>query len=326
MTGERLIWVDRMRGLAILSVVIQHLTYYYQNDFMYHKLIGIVNMSIFFFISGFIWAKTARIETWNDGLHYVIKKTIQLMLPFIVWTFIVAPYFFQTNWETWTFAKIVDEFVNPHLWFLLTLYGYTFYFVIFKIFNKQGGVKTGILFWMTVLFILTAIWYKWHMFKLATLYLPYFALGTLVSQKNLTEKLASNRILSTLSLLSVFLLLGYWESGHTSLLNIGIKLIVSLSMILVTYAVCNKLNWNKYFDKFILMCGKYSLAIYIMHWSFLHIIDEKPLIVQNELIAFIPMLIIAILICYTCVLFKNIIALFPVADFLLFGNYKKQKS
>lgn len=139
MAGERLIWVDRMRGLAILSVVIQHLTYYYQNDFMYHKLIGIANMSIFFFISGFIWAKTARIETWNDGLHYVIKKTIQLMLPFIVWTFIVAPYFFQTNWETWTFAKIVDEFVNPHLWFLLALYGYTFYFVIFKIFNKQGG-------------------------------------------------------------------------------------------------------------------------------------------------------------------------------------------
>lgn len=29
--SNRIAWIDRMRGLAILSVVVQHLTYYFDN-------------------------------------------------------------------------------------------------------------------------------------------------------------------------------------------------------------------------------------------------------------------------------------------------------
>ena len=37
-----------MCGLAILSVVIQHLTYSFQNEFVYYKIIGISNMGLSF--------------------------------------------------------------------------------------------------------------------------------------------------------------------------------------------------------------------------------------------------------------------------------------
>jgi fucose 4-O-acetylase-like acetyltransferase len=67
---ERLIWVDRMRGLAILSVVIQHLTYYYLNDIIYHKLIGISNMAVFFFISGYILEKTTEIKNIKEYISF----------------------------------------------------------------------------------------------------------------------------------------------------------------------------------------------------------------------------------------------------------------
>lgn len=321
---QRLTWIDRMRGLAILSVVIQHLTYYYQNEFVYHKLIGIANMAVFFFISGYIWEKTARVGTFNEGFSYLMKKTIQIMLPFIVWTFFVTPYFFQTEWKSWNLNQIICEFTQPHLWFLLTLYGYSFYFILFRLIDKWGGVKSAILFWIIANSLLSIIWYKFGVFKFATLYMPYFAIGTILSNTNRSETILSNKIVTATSLFSIFLLLDFWESGHTNILNIMIKLLISIGTITVTYAICTRMQWNHYWDNFIIKCGKYSLSIYVMHWSFLHIFDAKPTIVQNELIAFVLILAIAILICYTCILFKDIISLFPTANMILFGERKNK--
>lgn len=67
---QRLLWIDRMRGLAILSVVIQHLTYYYQNDFIYHKLIGISNMALFFFVSGYSGTKHRLYNSCKKQLNF----------------------------------------------------------------------------------------------------------------------------------------------------------------------------------------------------------------------------------------------------------------
>lgn len=145
---NRIIWIDRMRGLAILSVVIQHLTYCFENQFVYHKLIGISNMAVFFFISGYIIEKTSRIENTKDFFIFLKKKTIQLMLPFIMWQFIVRKFFFVTDWQMLTWSDIMDGFIHPSLWFLLTLYGYMFAFAGFRIIanleikrlhNKWGG-------------------------------------------------------------------------------------------------------------------------------------------------------------------------------------------
>lgn len=138
---ERLIWIDRMRGLAILSVVIQHLSNYFLNDFIYHKLIGISNMAVFFFISGYILDKTTDIKNIKEYIQFVWKKTIQLMLPFLVWGIIVNKYFFSNSWEAITMDSIINEFINPHLWFLLTLYGYCLLFPIYQLIIKWGGGK-----------------------------------------------------------------------------------------------------------------------------------------------------------------------------------------
>lgn len=138
---ERLAWIDRMRGLAILSVVIQHSTNYFVGDFVYAKVIGIANMAVFFFISGFIWEKTARVETLSAAGKFLVKKTRQLFLPLVVWNF-VSPFFFTTDWQMLTLADVVETYHEPHLWFLLTLYGYAFYFAAFRIFSKWGGRKS----------------------------------------------------------------------------------------------------------------------------------------------------------------------------------------
>lgn len=92
---SRIEWIDRMRGLAILSVVIQHLTPNFCNEFVYYKLISISNMALFFFVSGYILNMTTKTETINDILLFLRKKTIQLLFPLIVYQLIVTQYFFS---------------------------------------------------------------------------------------------------------------------------------------------------------------------------------------------------------------------------------------
>lgn len=132
---NRIIWIDRMRGLAILSVVIQHLTYCFENQFVYHKLIGISNMAVFFFISGYIIEKTSRMTSLQDIRLFLKKKTIQLMLPFIMWQFVVRKFFFATDWQIITWNDVAEGFAHPTLWFLLTLYGYMFAFAGLNLIN-----------------------------------------------------------------------------------------------------------------------------------------------------------------------------------------------
>lgn len=323
---ERLIWVDRMRGLAILSVVIQHLTYYFQNEFIFHKLIGISNMALFFFISGFILDTTAKINSPKESAVFLGKKSIQLLLPFAVWTFIVDNYFFRPEWSAISIDSIVAEFINPHLWFLPILFCFSILFIFYKsgikMAGKGGGGKVAILFWGLATVALFLLWYRWGILKMAALYIVYFAGGVIISRFNSIDKLFRNQILSTIALAVIFLVLPFWQSGATSITNIIIKMAVSFGVILIVYNLCTRLTWNKYWNDFILACGKYSLAIYVSHWAFLHIFDSKPTIVQNELVAFLPILGYAILICFTCILFKKLIHLFPAADLALFGEYK----
>lgn len=322
---ERIPWIDRMRGLAILSVVIQHLSYNYVNvgEFVFLKLIGISNMAVFFFISGYIWDQTARINNLKEGTSYFLKKTVQIFLPFVVWTFLVYPYFFQTDWEIWNIAQIKNEFEEPHLWFLLTLYGYSFYFVAFKLINIKSR-WAGILFWGGILLVLGIVWYKYKFFKMETLYMPYFAFGVLLSQTNLVNRLFLNKLVPTLAFFSIFILTMFWVSGATSLTNVVIKLIVSFSVISLVYLITNQFTWNKYVNDFIVNCGKQSLAIYVIHWSFLALLHEKLEIIHNELLAFIPVLLFAVLISYVCMFLRNCIKFSPFLSTLLFGDFKKK--
>lgn len=319
---KRLVWVDRMRGLAILSVVVQHLTFYFQNEFIFHKLIGISNMALFFFISGFILETTAKITTLKESALFLLKKSSQLLLPFAVWTFFADKYFFQTEWAALSADSILSEIINPHLWFLPTLFCFSILFTINKFSIKGGGGRFSILFWGFIAVTLLLIWYRWGILKMSALYIIYFAAGTILSQNKSVDKLFQNQILATLALAIIVLCLPFWQSGATSMINISTKIAISFSVILIIYNLCTRLTWSKWWDKFILECGKFSLAIYVSHWCFLHIFDTKPTIVQNELLVFIPIFGFAILICLTCILFKKIVQLFPAADFLLFGEYK----
>lgn len=54
-----------MRGLAILSVVLQHVSYYFDSpeQITFLNLIALCNMGVFFFVSGCILEKTCKVSS-----------------------------------------------------------------------------------------------------------------------------------------------------------------------------------------------------------------------------------------------------------------------
>lgn len=107
-----------MRGIAMFSVVVQHMTNYLPGDYVYQKLIAISNMAVFFFVSGYIINQTARIGNLKQAFEFVWKKTKPLVIPLLFWGLIVNHYFFTTDWHLLTIDDIVNEWHRPALWFL----------------------------------------------------------------------------------------------------------------------------------------------------------------------------------------------------------------
>lgn len=83
MLKERLHWIDIMRGMAMLFVVMQHMSAYLYYDYLYYKFITIVDIGIFFFVSGYILDKVVCLNSFYEVLIFILKKTIQLMVPFL---------------------------------------------------------------------------------------------------------------------------------------------------------------------------------------------------------------------------------------------------
>lgn len=89
---ERLIYIDVLRGIAILSVVLGHVFYYcgYRETILCTSIYS-CHMSLFMFISGFCAMWTYKVNTHRELYRYIFLKVRMILFPFIVWSVLVGP-------------------------------------------------------------------------------------------------------------------------------------------------------------------------------------------------------------------------------------------
>lgn len=160
--------------------------------------------------------------------------------------------------------------------------------------------------------------------KLATLYIVYFAAGSLVADYAKLERMMLKPSVIALCFFGVVLATDFWTSGATSIINVVLKVVVSFCVICLLYVVCSTWQWNRYIDGFVQGCGRESLAIYVVHWPFVHIATKLSLS-DNEVIGMGVNILIAIAVCYTCFLVKRLMSSSKYLDLLFFGNNKAIK-
>jgi len=109
------LWLDLLKGIAMIAVVIDHLYSYYQNSsIQYHT--GF-HVSLFILIAGF----TSAISIQNRGgvvnFSYIFKRILKIFIPYLIATLIYCLFYRYFNLLT-IFQKIITFSVAGPLYFV----------------------------------------------------------------------------------------------------------------------------------------------------------------------------------------------------------------
>lgn len=149
MTKERELWVDVVKGLAILGVVLQHsfqrtINYYGMEDSVWlnisNTLINSVNMQWFFAVSGYVYF-LRRDKYLKDTRFFVKTRFVDLIIPYlifgpVIWLgkFLLSAYVHkQVGIE-----NLLEMFYKPvaFMWFIYALF---FIEVLIFMIDKWGA-------------------------------------------------------------------------------------------------------------------------------------------------------------------------------------------
>ncbi len=187
-------YVDTLRGVAILLVVLGHTMTGCTNDakesFLYN-IIWSLQMPLFVLISGYVTRYGSRIESGKELWKYMERRTLSYVLPWFVWSVLVRGVLFSEHnylnieWLLWH--------MDSGYWFLITIWTISLIFGVSSFFSKkiikQSSIKRQAvllgfyLLGMAILGLVGLLWGgSFFAIKLTIYYMPFFFVGFLYGQ------------------------------------------------------------------------------------------------------------------------------------------------
>lgn len=284
--------IDRVRGAAILLVMLGHTmtgcTSGAESSFLY-KIIWSLQMPLFFLISGYVTRYSREISDWSVLVRQLGRRTLQLLLPFAVWTFLVRgllfgqTYFLNVGW--------LIRHMDSGYWFLFSLWtiSVVYLFSVFlsgKLLRGKRLFGTIILFGLLLaLLALLAFWQGTDFLglKLTLYYSAFYLLGALAGA--LIEKIAFHQkvlFIGTLVSIVIWLsLLAYFDfySSADDLLHIALRAFSSLLGCVVVFgiaAACRHRKGERLPRRGLQWVGSHTLELYLVHYLCLNLIRPDP--------------------------------------------------
>ena len=332
MKVNRLEFIDRMKGIAILLVIMSHIIAYNNIDGGVNssllKIICSFHLPLLFILSGYIaslgWDK---IVSLTSLINFVCKKSYTLLLPLLTWTLIVNKYFFAPHFEAITTADLLKTVVLPDLWFLQILFEIQFLFGLFcflsHYWNKNGGLFVSIIFFGIVFLLLVAGYLLIDTVHFSTLilYTSFFFLGSFISKYAVLERFIMKTNVFAIALVLFLVLATHWSMQGNTIDDI-LKVMLSAGAFIVLLHLTKKVNGtNSFIDSQIQLFGKESLAIYLMQFFLTSkILFLSELEGYNVYIQLVLLVAITIPIAYLCVLVHRIVQKSYFLDFILYGK------
>lgn len=330
---ERLVYIDILKGIAIILVVMGHMfvpyTDYLQSPV--NQMIYSVHMPLFIFLSGLVFRLSQSKKVIRTT---IIKRVLSLLLPFFCFS---AVYCFSKN-ISYIDMLLKNELHNGY-WFTLVLFEIILISIIVEYvltFIKQGGVKLRIDIIINVAITLTLLFIakteiiqepfktlfstdkvaKFYMFfQMGKFMRTYFIIGSIFRKQWLYN-------ICVISYFVLFLRYGY-DLQYTNI----ISFILPCCGILV---LTNLVERNQdYFNRYGILAkfGKNSLEIYLIHFLILSTIPKEIIDCFGNVYLQIFVLFFLSIICIAISLL--IAKIIHCSDFLNFvllgkGNYQKK--
>ena len=331
---QRTLWIDQLRGLAIILVVIGHLIQFngLGTDNPVFEIIYTFHMPLFFAISGCVAEKTTHIQTFRSFLKFEKKKIIAIGFPWIIWGLVISKCVFTSEWPTYSISEVISFLKNGGLWFLGDLLCLSIIYGVHKwiydILQNHFVLSLIVPFAVTIIIMLGTIFL--HIRSVNILLWTFsFYTGVLLARYNKLFAFCLKKSIVTFSLLIFVTFAGHWNFIGTAIDDLYKLICSTCAIIIFSYFFVRQGDIiNTKVSKMFTLFGNYSLCIYVIQFYIASLFTPKLNIYItydiniNPIVLFLITFAIAIIICYVCTWIAKYIKCFPLLDLLLLGNHR----
>lgn len=331
--SQRINYIDRMKGLAILLVVMGHIYLFSmgKSDCVLYRFIGSFHMCFFMFLSGLVVASGISSPFWS--MKKLMKKIIALIVPMFVFGLIFTMSLGEID-SCDTFLHKFLTFINAPekagYWYLMSLSMFYLSLQLFRL-NRWNNYLVDILI-ACITFVLFFIGWKYTAQK----YDPFclldcgnnylaFIFGVFSTKYGLIEKIINNNWCYTVSFIGYIVLFGY--VCPVSVVNSLLKhVIVPLFAIVVILTVfIRRENDNSIIERCLEFLGKQTLDIYILHYFLIVnlnfvVIDRWFQETGNFILSGMFVFMVSLLIAYITIGFGYIIHKSSIIEKIVYGK------
>ena len=296
---KRINYIDRMKGMAILVVVLAHVFLFSldMGNSLVFRFCASFEMPLFMFVSGFV----AYINPQMGGRKKLTKRFVSYICPAFMLSYILALYGFVVlgNRD----VNVIDTLTGG-LWYLKAL---AFFVCLQAVLMKCKKIWIEL---VVIAFAECAFLIGWKtcpiLHQLLCLehcffFYPFFMMGYYFRRFNLVEMLKAKNWIFTISLIGFICLLNANIEIH-ALRFISERIVrPTLAILTITYLFAIRENENSKVEQWLNNIGTKTLDIYIYHGTFVlgaYSCFDMKFIKQNEIMMANPLsyLIVAILI------------------------------
>lgn len=309
-TIKRLPYIDQLKGVAIILVVVAHFIavgnlYKTISKELFFDFANQYCMPIFFFLSGLVIKQEKK-----NVCKYLLIKVRAVLIPFLVWGTLITLY------KQTTILDFFCDYRKMGYWFLWVL----FFFYVFQIMfsSISALVNKRNKWWLDLVilivgFVVLKVGYhfmprSWNCFLGYILwldYIIYFMVGMLIKKYNVVDKAFTAHIFYAIAFVVLLIL----ELFNIQFNYINVVMSFCVIFIFCVFFYYTQENWMTNGLAYI---GRYSLSIYVMHFFLLPYIHLDPIVewlnlTNNYIVEGVLLLASAILVCVFCILGDHIL-------------------
>lgn len=317
--NTRLNYLDTLRGVAIIMIVLGHMerglisagiNTGYAN--ILDTILYSIHLPLMFILSGIVESIFGKLKNNKTSyFHYLKKNIISLYIPYLIFIYLywfIKMYIFSGNNEA-SFNDIFHLFHNGKwvFWFLLSLLSIKIVHGLFEKYIKNKYISTIFFVTVYIVSIFTNIkiidWLSYGLF---------YNIGYLINENKILEKNKKKTLIINPILLLVGLVTLNLSQIKIQMLLIGIP----------TSIILLNMFYDKNNLKFLQICGKYSMVIYLCHTLLTSLIRTIFLSIGITNFTFLLILgtIVAVVASLLPVLIYNKIKIFKFIEYLFYPN------
>lgn len=308
-------WVDSLKGLLIVLVVVGHIISGNEREQPLYSFIYTFHMPLFFMISGSLSTNLSD----RRACEYVKKKFRTLILPYLSFAIIGSMICGKEAFPSYFLGSIKGGY-----WFLPCLFVFSILLMsLCKLSNRMTslrGYRTDALLLLGATSLLGLLYILipdglQALFIPGTLFLywPYYALGYFVSRYNFNMP-------SWIIGVSAVIFMIIWYGGIEY--NISNKPAYQLSRLCAVIFLYYCFKIDRPVVSILSVIGKNSLCVYLMHYFFIGGICDYVIIRCGNIRLFeiCSFLFVSVIISIVCIIIKRLLSTNRYLGFLLFGQ------